>query len=224
MPEQELPRIPEPEAMDLAEEAAAYAAADFAEVNVAFVGRLTALAGADTEIALDLGTGPGDIPLRVLAERPHWLIAATDISWPMLRIGAEAARVAERHPSFVMADAKKLPFRDGAFGVVFSNSILHHVSSADWLWREVRRVAKPGALIFFRDLARPSSEADAAKIVSTYAGSETSLLREEYYRSLLSAYTVEEVRGHLDSAGLDGLSVEMVTDRHLDVFGRVNPL
>ena len=59
-----MPRQPEPEYMDLPEEAAAYAEADFADVNEAFVERLLEHVGArEEELALDLGTGPGDIPL-----------------------------------------------------------------------------------------------------------------------------------------------------------------
>ena len=50
-----LHRQAEPEIMDEAEEAYAYALADFAEVNAAFVERLRELSsGRDTAVALDL--------------------------------------------------------------------------------------------------------------------------------------------------------------------------
>ena len=79
-------RQPEPEYMDLEVEAAAYAAADFAEVNAAFVERLLEVAGTIARaVAIDLGTGPGDIPLRVAARRSGWRILAMDASWAMLR-------------------------------------------------------------------------------------------------------------------------------------------
>lgn len=56
----------EPEYMDLPEEADAYAEADFSEVNEAFVAKLVELAGARTNAkALELGTGPGDITIRL---------------------------------------------------------------------------------------------------------------------------------------------------------------
>jgi hypothetical protein len=38
----------------------------------------------------------------------------------------------------------------------------------------------------------------------------------------VAAYTPEEVRALLDAAALGSLDVTQVTDRHLDVFGRVN--
>ena len=71
------------------------------------------------------------------------------------------------------------------------------------------------------DLARPASPEAARVIVERYAADESELPREEYYRSLLNAYTPEEVRSQLDRAGLDGLDVAIVTDRHLDAWGRL---
>ena len=74
-----MPRQPEPELMDDAAEALAYAAADFSDVNQAFADRLAELAGPLVEAeAADLGTGPGDIPIRVARARPRWHITALD--------------------------------------------------------------------------------------------------------------------------------------------------
>lgn len=216
-------RIPEPEYMDDSEEALAYAEADFAEVNQAFVDRLVELAGSVQRArALDLGTGPGEIPIRLAAARPGWKIVAVDASEAMLdhaRRLAKRAGVADAI-EFRQADAKNLPPGDDEFDVVFSNSILHHITDTGSLWAEVARVASSGALVFFRDLARPDTPADARRLVETHAGEESELLKEEFYRSLLSAYTPGEVREHLAAAGLDSLNVSMVTDRHFDIWGR----
>lgn len=217
-------RQPEPELMDRPEEVAAYALADFAEVNRLFVQRLEELAGdlasADT---LDLGCGPGDITVRVAQARPGWRIVAADASRPMLDWAAGVFRragVADRVTCRVV-DAKQADLPDAAFDVVFSNSLLHHVTDAAALWREVRRVTRPGGLVFFRDLSRPDDAATARQIVETHAGGESELLKEEFYRSLLSAYTPDEVRAQLRAAGLSLLEVRVASDRHLDVFGRV---
>lgn len=217
-------RQPEPEYMDLEVEAAAYAAADFAEVNAAFVERLLEVAGTIARaVAIDLGTGPGDIPLRVAARRSGWRILAMDASWAMLRRAEQGrnALAVGQGVRFVHADAKRLPVAAGCCDVVFSNSILHHITETAPFWSEVKRVARPGARVLLRDLARPAGAAQARQIVETYAAGESTLLKEEYYRSLLSAYTLEEVRAQLDRAGLAGLQVVRVTDRHLDVLGCV---
>lgn len=216
-------RQPEPEYMDLPEEAEAYAAADFSQVNEAFVTRLLEVAvGRDRADVLDLGTGPADIPIRAVRQRPGWHVTAADASQAMLDIAAKAiaqAGLADRITP-VLTDAKTLDLPAGKFEVVFSNSILHHINDVDAFWAEIKRVAAPGAVIFVRDLARPADEAAARRIVDENAGGESAMLQEEFYRSLLAAYTVEEIREQLHRAGLDGLRVEMVTDRHLDIFGR----
>lgn len=51
-----------------------------------------------------------------------------------------------RHPAvdFVQGDLSRLPFRDGAFDIVFSDHVLQHVDDIDAVFREFRRVAKPG--------------------------------------------------------------------------------
>lgn len=215
-------RQPEPEAMDLPEEAAAYAAADFSEVNAAFVARLIELAGdLATALALDLGTGPGDIPLRLAGVKPAWTIAAADVSLPMLRLArAVLGNASIANVPLVCVDAKGAPLRDGSFDVVFSNSILHHINDTGRFWSEVARLTKPGALILMRDLARPETDEDAAGIVRTYSGTESALLQEEFYRSLLAAYSTDEVRAQLQFAGLGSLDVAMVSDRHMDIFGK----
>jgi len=216
-----MPRVPEPEPMDIAEEAQVYAQADFAEVNAGFVARLLELVGPqEAGLALDLGTGPGDIPRRVIRERPAWRIVAADVSLPMLGYVHRAVEPDGAIHALCM-DAKTAPFPPGVFDIIFSNSILHHVSDTDRFWAEVRRVAKPHALVFLRDLARPASRAAAADIVAQYAGTETGLLREEFYRSLLSAYTPDEVRGQLARSGLAQLRVAMSSDRHLDICGTI---
>ncbi|MBP8132527.1 MAG: SAM-dependent methyltransferase, partial [Candidatus Hydrogenedentes bacterium] len=70
-----------------------------------------------------------------------------------------------------------------------------------------------------RDLRRPPDTAAARRIVALHAGNESRLLQEEYYRSLLAAFTPEEVRSQLRAAELTALTVLEVADRYLDVWG-----
>lgn len=221
-----LARVPEPELMDLPEEALAYARADFATVNEAFVERLGELARGLADVALlDLGTGPGDIALRIAGREPSWRITAIDAAPAMLELAHSAAKAAglAGRIRFQLADAKHLPFENGTFRIVCSNSLLHHVADPRALWREARRVIEPGGLFFLRDLMRPQSEAAARAIVERYAASESELLQAEFLRSLLAAYSPQEVRSQLDEAGLGYLEVRAVTDRHLDVWGTIPP-
>ena len=218
-------RQPEPEFMDLPDEAAAYAAADFSGVNAAFVGRLLELAGdATTARAVDLGTGPADIAIRVARARPGWVIDAVDGAAAMIEIAhrAVAAAGVSTRIRLHLADAKHTGLAGGGYDVVFSNSLLHHLPDPLPWWHEIRRLARPGAVIFIRDLFRPASPDAARAIVQQHAGGESELLRKEFYRSLLAAFTVEEVREQLAAAGLAELTLQPYSDRHLDVFGRMS--
>lgn len=221
-------RKSEPELMDLPAEAAAYAQADFASVNQAFVDRVLDLAGGlKNARALDLGTGPADIPIRLLQTLQQknpgaaWQVTAVDASAPMLDIARRAIEEAglSGKVELVMADAKRTALPDGRFEVVFSNSILHHIDDTAALWAEVRRLVRPSGLVFFRDLCRPATEELARGLVERYASQETPLLKDEFFRSLLAAYTVGEIRQQVKIASLDGLHVEPITDRHLDIWG-----
>ncbi len=220
--QQHMPRQPEPEYMDEAAEAEAYALSDFSEVNRAFVERLLELLGACGRVeAVDLGTGPGDIPIHVCLARPGWHVVAVDASAAMLSIAGKVAQEANLidHIELIQADARETGLAQHRFDVLFSNSMLHHIDDTAAFWKELKRLAKPDATMFLRDLARPASPADARRIVEVYGQVGPELMRTEFYRSLLSSYTPEEVRTQLAEAKLGCLEVEMVTDRHMDIFG-----
>ena len=220
------PRIPEPEVMAGAEEAEAYAKADFRGVNARFVRRLLALAGRRPRArAVDLGTGPADIPCRVARARPGWRIDAVDASTPMLRAARAAVRKARagRAVRLRCADALACGLPSHAFDVVFSNSLLHHLPDPAALWREVARLAKPGGLVFVRDLRRPPTRARARRLVARYAAGEPPVQRRSFYNSLLAAFTPAEIRAQLRRAGLGRLRVALPSDRHVDVTGRLPP-
>lgn len=211
--------------MELPQEAAAYAKADFHDVNKAFVERLLQLAKTDQQAqAVDLGTGPAEIPILVAQARPAWRITAVDAGPIMLEHAKAAVKAAGGLGGRVelrQCDATDTQLPVASFDVVFSNSLLHHVSDPLKLWQEVARIAKPGAVVLLRDLARPRTTTYAREIVHRYATTASRLLKDEYYRSLLAAYTAGEVRQQLQQANLTQLKVEMVTDRHLDVLGRL---
>lgn len=220
--QQTMPRQPGPGVIDLPQEAAAYAHADFAEANRAFVERLVQLAG-DFEKArcLDLGTGPADIPIRLARARPKWHITAVEASPPMLGFARHAVDQAglAKAIELVHADAKSTGLRSGSFNIVFANSILHHIDNTLRFWYEIKRLGAAGSLVFLRDFHRPPTADAALEIVQEYYSSESPLLRKEHTRSLLAAYTPEEVRGQLASAKMSRLKLETVTDRHMDIVG-----
>lgn len=210
-----LPRILEPEAMDSADEAADYDAMDHAEVNRAFVADLLAASPWSGE-ALDLGTGTALIPIELCRQHPAARVTAADASVSMLAVArqnVERAGLADRI-RLDQVDAKRLPYPDGAFGVVISNSLVHHLADPRPMFAEAWRLVAPRGLAFFRDLLRPDDEATLEKLVDAYTAGATPLQRKMLEDSLRAALTLDEVRRLVASLGQPSASVRATSDRH----------
>lgn len=94
---------------------------------------------------MEVGAGSGRDSVRLAAAGATAVIL--DYSVPSLET---ARRVAEREgvrAHFVRADALRLPFREGAFDVVFHQGLLEHFRDPMPLLRENVRVLAPGALL-----------------------------------------------------------------------------
>jgi len=210
-------RTLEPEVMDGPVEAAEYAAMEYVEPNVAFVERLKSL-GARGRM-LDLGTGPGHVPLRVCAAIADARVVGVDLSEHMLAAATElrdaspyAARI-----EFRVADAKGLDFDDASFDAVFSNTILHHIADPVPFLVEARRVLRPGGALLIRDLYRPDTPDAANALVAKHAGDATPDQKELFRASLHAALTPEELRAVADAAGLLAAEITVDTDRHVSL-------
>lgn len=216
-------RIPEPELMDEAEQARAYAEADFAEPHDRCIELLkNALSDLpQTGAALDLGCGPGDVTLRLAHALPNWTIDGLDGSAAMLHYGHEAvhrAGLAER----ITLQKVYLPNGDAPrdrYDLIFSNSLLHHLADPRVLWQSIHRWANPNAAIFIMDLLRPNSPEVAAQLVAQYAANEPEILVRDFYHSLLAAYRVDEVQVQLQQSQLQALEMQVVSDRHFILWG-----
>jgi SAM-dependent methyltransferase len=222
-----IPRTPEPELMDEAGQARAYAAADFDGPNTAFVGHVEAALGgqAITGRLLDLGCGPADICIRLARRHSSVLIDALDGSDAMLDCAREALAAAGHD---IAARIRLLharlpaPALDGAgYDTITSNSLLHHLHDPMVLWDAVRRTGRTGTRVVIMDLFRADSTAAAAELVDRYAAGEPEILRTDFYNSLLAAFTPDEVRAQLAAAGLAHFEVTTVSDRHLLVVGEL---
>jgi ubiquinone/menaquinone biosynthesis C-methylase UbiE len=120
-----------------------------------------------------------------------------------------------------MADAKTLPFADGAFDAAISNSILHHLPEPAGPLAEMARVIRPGGVLFVRDLLRPETSQALDHLVEIYAANEVPHARRMFRESLHAAYTLDEVRRALASNGLPAHWVVQTSDRHWTIAGRL---
>jgi ubiquinone/menaquinone biosynthesis C-methylase UbiE len=221
-----LVRTLEPEVMDSDEDASEYDAMDFSEPNGRFARDAVALIGGalagdgpvsgHAPVALDIGTGTADIPLRMLDLHPSLRIVALDMADSMLRI-ARAHAASRGHAARLdlqKHDGKAIDLGDARFDLVMSNSVVHHIPEPVALFREIARLVRPGGAVLVRDLARPASRRAARAIVERVAANDSPKQKKLFFDSLCAALTVDEVRALARQAGLGDLRVEMVSDRH----------
>ncbi len=218
-------RIPEPELMDDADQARAYAEADFEQPHSEFIAQFrrcfTGLA--IRGCVLDLGCGPCDITRRFALAYPDCTLHAVDGAAHMLELGAEALRTAELDARITLVRARlpNEPLPRTGYDAVISNSLLHHLTDPQVLWHSINRYARPGAPVFIMDLSRPDSTATARMLMERYATGEPEVLRQDFYNSLCAAYRPAEIAAQLQTAGLDQLTIETISDRHFIVHGLI---
>lgn len=217
-------RVLEPELMTGEDQALAYAKADFAQVNQGFVDRFRAcFPKAVGGAMVDLGCGPGDIPVRFARTLPGFTITAVDGSEPMIALATRAVKQAglEDRVRTLCARLPMLPLLLQSFDAVVSNSLVHHMPDPFLFWNEVVRLGRPGAAVLIMDLLRPESPGRAREIVEQYSGSEAPVLKEDFFNSLCAAFTLREIRYQIRSRGLGGLACELASDRHWIAWGHL---
>lgn len=218
-------REPEPELMEGREQARAYAHADFEEPHSRFLRLLqdTFPVREAGPWVVDLGCGSADISIRVAKAYPDCSVHGVDASRAMLDFGRQAIREAglEDRVELRSGYLPGVTLPRSAYDTIVSNSLLHHLPDPMILWREIRRLSRPGSGVFVMDLLRPDSRRRARDLVRTYCGDEPDILRRDFYHSLLAAYRPDEVSDQLWKADLEHLEVQVVSDRHMVVAGRV---
>jgi len=69
---------------------------------------------------------------------------AVDLSRQSLKLACEHFRHNDLRQRFANADATRLPFADGTFGLAYSIGVLHHVPDTPRACQEIARVIEPG--------------------------------------------------------------------------------
>jgi len=216
-------RVLEPEVMDDPVQVQAYAEADFQEENQGFVDTFLRLyEDCDGPHVVDLGCGPGDIAIRLARSHPTCRITGIDASIPMITWAEQAVKQAglAHRIKFLSQRFQDVRLATPADAVI-SNSLAHHVPNPLRFWYEIKKMIKPGGLVVVMDLLRPNSPDEAQALVEQYAAHEPERLRQDFFHSLLAAFTEDEVAAHLAELNLSRLMVDVPDDRHWIVYGRV---
>jgi ubiquinone/menaquinone biosynthesis C-methylase UbiE len=226
MPFWALPRVPEPEEMDTADEVESYSSAAAARhldaIDNTFVEHLLRLLPSSTTsnrnlgCGLDIGSGPAEIAIKLLKCLPSLRMVCADLSPNMLaraKQNAITAGVSDRL-MLIRADGHALPFRDGSFPVVTCNSVLHHARDPVAFIIEMARVSSANAAILLRDLRRPNRLLLGWHLWRHghyYHGT----MRTHFDASVRAAYTVEELQEMVLSARAERLSTFRFRGAHM---------
>ena len=105
-------------------------------------------------------------------------------------------------------------FEEQMADTVISNSLIHHLDRPQSGLETCRRLLREGGRLFVRDLARPDSEQEVERLVSTYVGEESLAAQQLFRQSLHAAITIDEVRQIVGGLGIAARHVQMTSDRH----------
>lgn len=105
-------------------------------------------------VALDLGTGTGDIARELVRQGARQVVAADFVPAMLEAAEAKARREGYDTIRFATADALDLPFADESFDCVTSGFLVRNVSNPELAFLEMQRVLKPGGRVICLEASR----------------------------------------------------------------------
>lgn len=105
-------------------------------------------------VALDVGTGTGDLALELCRQGASAVVGA-DFSRQMLDAARRKASATSSPVAWALADALRLPFADGTFDCVTNAFLLRNLADLRAGLAEMARVLKPGGRLVCLDMTQP---------------------------------------------------------------------
>jgi ubiquinone/menaquinone biosynthesis C-methylase UbiE len=164
-------------------------------------------------IILDLGTGPGYLPIEIVRRAPGVKIVGVDLSRNLIQMARANAVKAGfvRQLSFEVGNSAGLHFAEASFDMVISTGMLHSLKNPVAVLKEIHRVLKNGGEAWIYDPANVTDHIDMAK----WKGSLN--LRERAFLWLfkllglhkpIAAYTRKQVVPMIEIAGFASYDIE----------------
>ena len=162
---------------------------------------------------LDLGTGPGYLPIQIVKRAPHLKITGVDLSRKLIdmaKINAQKAGLSFQL-SFEVGDSARLRFDDEAFDMVISTGMLHSLKNPVNVLAEIYRVLKNGTDAWIYDPANVTQYIDRKKWKASLN------LRERFFLRLfgllglhkpIATYRRDQVIPILEAAGFKKYQID----------------
>ncbi len=156
------------------------------------VGRtLEALELGGDERVLDVGCGTGVLLERLGSAHPGLALHGVDPTEAMLDRARERS---EGRVELKRGEAEALSFADDVFDVVVSVSALHYFSDARRAISEMGRVLRPGGTLVVTDWC---ADFPAMRLYSVWLRARDASVKQ--------IYRAEQIRGYLESAGIENV-------------------
>ncbi|MCI0436616.1 MAG: arsenite methyltransferase [Gemmatimonadetes bacterium] len=188
------------------------------------------------EVVLDLGSGGGiDVLLSAKRVGPTGKVYGLDLTEEMLALARENQRRAGAHNvEFLEGEIENIPLPDASIDVLISNCVINLSADKPRVLREAFRVLRPGGRFAVSDIVVRGEMPPAIRAsVEAWTGCIAGALEESEYRALLAdagfeaiaveptrIYASEDVRGLLESTGLDPALAHQVDGRFMSAFVR----
>jgi ubiquinone/menaquinone biosynthesis C-methylase UbiE len=123
-----------------------------------------------TGTILDIGTGPGYVPIDIARESSSLEVKAIDISPAMVAIASKNAQKAglERRVQFKFGSAEKIPFEDKSFDLIISTLSFHHWAKPEKCFQEIYRALKPGGEAWIYEIRQDVPEEAKQQLRKSY--------------------------------------------------------
>jgi ubiquinone/menaquinone biosynthesis C-methylase UbiE len=162
----------------------------------------------NVEKVLDLGSGPGIIPLRItrISERnPDIKVLGIDISDKALQIGRKVVDEMDLGSSiqFVRGDCENLPFQKCGYDAVVSNATINLLENKHQAFSEIARITKPEGYVVI---------GDCIAVEGKKCSAENDTDKNLWSKCVSGAPTKEEMMELAKEVGLEVIKIQDLTD------------
>ena len=162
---------------------------------------------------LDLGTGPGYLPVEIVKRKPNINIIGIDLSKKLIHMAQANATKAgfSDQLRFEIGNAANLRFDNDVFDMAISTGMLHSLKDPIKVLQEIYRVLKKGGQAWVFDPAKVASDVDRAIWKSSLSLGDKFFLRLFKLLGLhkpIATYRRDEVLPMIETSGFKNYNIE----------------
>ena len=162
---------------------------------------------------LDLGTGPGYLPIEIVKLAPDLKITGIDLSRKLIMIARANAQKSglSSHLSFEVGNSARLRYADAVFDMVISTGMLHSLKNPVKVLMEIYRLLKDGSEAWVYDPANVIQHIDKKKWKASLNA------RERFFLSIfgilglhkpIAVYRKKDVLPMIEAAGFKKYEID----------------